>query len=113
MIQLRCASPFQTGTSRTSLRVRHNIGAVHLHQVRFQPEAGLAGTGATDHQHIFVSGGLGALGAAVHGQALGFGQNHIVLAHRVDVGCNILTGSPTGRAILHTVTVLLLSLIHI
>ena len=77
-----------------SLRVSHDVAAVHLHQIRFEPEAGLAGTGAADHQHIFVSGGLGVLGAAVHGQALGFGQNHIVLEHRVDVGCNILTGSP-------------------
>ena len=74
--------------------VCHHIGAVHLHQVRFQPEAGLAGTGATDHQHIFVSGGLGVLGAAVHGQALGFSQNHIVLEHRVDVGCDVLMGAP-------------------
>ena len=94
MIQLRCASPFQTGTSRTSLRVRHNIGAVHLHQVGFQPESGLTGTGAANHHYIFVSGSLGVLGAAVHGQAFGFGQNHIVLEHRVDVGSNILTGSP-------------------
>ena len=87
--------------------VCHHIGAVHLHQVRFQPEAGLAGTGATDHQHIFVSGGLGVLGAAVHGQALGFSQNHIVLEHRVDVGCDVLMGAPAGAAILHTVPVLL------
>ena len=94
MIQLRCASPFQTGTSRTSLRVRHNIGAVHLHQVGFQPESGLTGTGAANHQYIFVSGSLGVLGAAVHGQALRFRQNHIFLKYRINVRCNILTGSP-------------------
>ena len=94
MIQLRCASPFQTGTSRTSLRVRHNIGAVHLHQVGFQPESGLTGTGATDHQHIFVSGGLWVLGAAVHCQALRFRQNHVVLKYRINVRYNILTSSP-------------------
>ena len=67
---------------------------MHLHQVGFQPESGLTGTGAADHQNIFVSGGLGVLGAAIHGQALGFGQNHIVLEYRVDVGCNVLMGSP-------------------
>ena len=71
-----------------------HIGAVHLHQVWLEPEAGLTGTGAANHQHIFVSGGLWVLGAAVHCQALRFRQNHIVLEHRVDVGCNILTGSP-------------------
>ena len=42
-----------------------------------------------------------------HGQAFGFCENDIVLEHRVDVGSNILTGSPTGRTILHAVTVLL------
>ena len=94
MIQLRCASPFQTGTSRTSLRVCDHIGTVHLHQIRFEPEAGLTGTGAANHQHIFVSGGLWVLWAAVHCQALRFRQNHIVLEYRVDVGCNVLMGSP-------------------
>ena len=73
-----------------SLRVCDHIRTVHLHQIRFEPEAGLTGTGAADHQHIFVSGGLGALGVAVHGQALGFGQNHIVLEHRVDVGLSLI-----------------------
>ena len=94
MIQLRCASPFQTGTSRTSLRICDHIRTVHLHQIWFEPETGLTGTGAADHQHIFVSGGLWGLGAAVHGQAFGFCENDIVLEHRVDVGSNILTGSP-------------------
>ena len=41
--------------------VRHNIGAVHLHQIGFQPESGLTGTGAANHQYIFVSGSLGAV----------------------------------------------------
>ena len=90
-----------------SLRVCDHIRTVHLHQIWFEPETGLTGTGAADHQHIFVSGGLWVLGAAVHGQAFGFCENDIVLEHRVDVGSNILTGSPTGRAILHAVTVLL------
>ena len=65
-----------------------------MHQVRFQPEPGLTGTGAADHQNIFVSGSLGVLGAAVHGQALGFGQNHIVLEYWVDVGRDVLMGPP-------------------
>ena len=77
-----------------TVRVSHDVAAVHLHQIRFEPEAGLTGTGAANHQHIFVSGGLWVLGAAVHGQAFGFCENDIVLEHRVDVGSNILTGSP-------------------
>ena len=77
-----------------TVRVCDHIRTVHLHQIWFEPETGLTGTGAADHQYIFVSGSLGVLGAAVHGQAFGFGQNHIVLEHRVDIGSNILTGSP-------------------
>ena len=77
-----------------TLWVCDHIRTVHLHQIWFEPEAGLTGTGAADHQHIFVSGGLWVLGAAVHGQAFGFCENDIVLEHRVDVGSNILTGSP-------------------
>ena len=77
-----------------SLGVCHHIGAVHLHQVGFQPESGLTGTGAADHQHIFISRRLGVLGAAVHGQALGFRQNHIVLENRVHVGGDVLVCSP-------------------
>ena len=79
---------------------------MHLHQVRFQPEPGLTGTGAANHQHIFVSGSLGVFGTAVHSQALGFRQNHIVLEHRVDVRSDVLMGSPAGRTILHAVAIL-------
>ena len=90
-----------------SLRVSHDVAAVHLHQIRFEPEAGLTGTGAANHQYIFVSGSLGVLGAAVHGQALRFRQNHIVLKYRINVRCNILTGSPAGRTIFQTMSIFL------
>ncbi|CCY08831.1 unknown [Clostridium sp. CAG:81] len=87
--------------------VCHHIGAVHLHQVGFQPEAGLTGTGAADDQHIFVSGSLGVFRAAVHGQALGFRQNHIVLENRVYIRGDVLVCSPAGGTILHAVAVFL------
>ena len=74
---------------------------MHLHQVRFQPEPGLTGTGAADDQHIFVSGGFGVFGAAVHGQALRLGQDYIVLEHRVNVRCDILLVAPPGAAVFH------------
>ena len=77
-----------------SLGVCDHIRTVHLHQIGLQPEAGLTGTGAADHQHIFVSSGFWVLGTAVHGQAFGFRENDIILEHRVDVGSNILTGPP-------------------
>ena len=77
-----------------AFRVRDHIGAVHLHQVRLQPEAGLAGAAAADDQHIFVSGCLWVLGAAVHGQAFRFRQNHIVLEHRVHIRSDVLRLAP-------------------
>ena len=77
-----------------ALRVRDHIGAVHLHQIRLEPEAGLAGAGTANDQHVLVAGILGVLGAAGHGKALGLGQNDVILEHRVDVGGNILMGAP-------------------
>ena len=97
---------YNTGED-SAFGVCHHIGAVHLHQVGFQPEAGLTGTGAADDQHIFVSGGLGVFGAAVHGQALGFRQNHIVLENRVHIRGDVLVCSPAGGTILHAVAVFL------
>ena len=77
-----------------ALGVCDHIGAVHLHQVRFQPESGFTGTGTADYQHIFVSGSLGVLGAAGHGEALGLGQNDVIIEHRVHVGGDIVVGAP-------------------
>ena len=90
-----------------AFRVRDHIGAVHLHQIRLQPEAGLAGAAAADDQHIFVSGCLWVLGAAVHGQAFRFRQNHIVLEHRVHIRSDVLRLAPAGRTVLHIMAVLL------
>ena len=61
LAQLRCTAleHFTALHQDGAFGVCHHIRAVHLHQVRFQPEAGLTGTGAADHQNIFVSGGLG------------------------------------------------------
>ena len=64
MIQLRCASPFQTGTSRTALRVRDHIRRMALEQVGLDEEPRLAAAGAADDQDIFVPGVLGLLWAA-------------------------------------------------
>lgn len=107
MIQLRCASPFQTGTSRTSLRVCDHIRTVHLHQIWFEPEAGLTGTGAADHQHVFVPCCLGVLGPAVHRQPLRLGQNDVVPEVRVHIRFNVLRRSPAGGAVFRVLAELL------
>lgn len=67
---------------------------MELEQIRLDPEAGLAGAGAADNQDIFVSGIGGILGAAAHHQALGSGQDHIVLKDRIDKGGDILCRAP-------------------
>ena len=89
-----------------ALGIGNDVGAVHLHQIRLEPEAGLAGTAAADDQNVLVAGILGVLGTAGHGKPLGLGQNDVILEHRVDVGGNILMGAPSGRTILHVVAVI-------
>ena len=78
-----------------------------MHEIGFKPETGFTGTGATNYQHIFIPCRFRVFRAAAHGQAFGFGQNHIVLEYRVNVGRDVLMGAPAGGAILHTVPVLL------
>ena len=56
MIQLRCASPFQTGTSRTSLRISNHIRAMHLHNVRLYKKSGFSRTGTVNYQNVFIPG---------------------------------------------------------
>lgn len=107
MIQLRCASPFQTGTSRTAFRVRDDIGAVHLHQVRLQPKSSLAGAGAADYQHIFIPCRFRVLRPAVHGKPFCLCQNDVIGEHRVHVWLNIRSRTPTRRAVLHVMAVFL------
>ena len=77
-----------------ALGVGDHIGAVHLHQIGLEPEAGLAGAGTADDQHVFIARILGILGAAGHGEPFGLGQNDVILKHRVDVGGNIVMGAP-------------------
>ena len=67
---------------------------MELHQVGLEPEAGLARAGTANHQHVFVVGGLGVLGAAAHGKAFRLGENHIVLEYRIDIRGDVLGISP-------------------
>ena len=91
----------------TALWVSNDIGAVHLHEIGLEPEAGFAGTGATDDQHVFVSRCFRVLWAAVHGETFRFCQNDIVAEHWVNVGSDILLCTPPGRAILFVLAELL------
>ena len=78
----------------TALGVCHDIGAVQLHQVGFQPEPCFTGTGATDDQNILVPGILWIWNPALHGQAFCFCQNDIVPGIRIHEGNNVRMLSP-------------------
>ena len=67
---------------------------MHLHQIGLEPEAGLAGAGTADDQHVFIARILWVLRAAGHSEPFGLGQNDIILEHRVDIGGNIVVGAP-------------------
>ena len=90
-----------------AFRVRDHIGHVfrHLHQIRLHIEARLAGTGTTDHNHVFVPGVFRILRAAAHGQSFRLGQNDVILKHRVNVWLNVLRPPPAGGTVFLTGTV--------
>lgn len=69
MIQLRCASPFQTGTSRTPLGIGDHKAHIirHLHKLWFYIKSGLTASGTTYYDDILVSGILWFLWSAIHG----------------------------------------------
>ena len=107
MIQLRCASPFQTGTSRTAFRVCDNIAAVHLHKRRFDEKPCLAAAAAADHDDVLISRVLRLLRAAVHGKPFRLREGDIVLKYWVCVWLYVLGCPPTCAAVLHAFPVLL------
>ena len=77
-----------------TVRVRHKIAAVHLHQVGFDEKAGFAASAAAHHQHVFVPCVLRLLRAAVHHQPFRLCEQHIVFKHRVDVRAYIVGAAP-------------------
>ena len=84
-----------------ALRVGDDVGAVALHEVWFQKKPGLAGAGTADDQHVFVPGGLGVLGTAIHGKGFRLRQDDVVLEYRVHVRLYILRSAPAGGAVFH------------
>ena len=75
-------------------RVSDDIRTMALQEIGLEPKPGLAAAGAADDQHILVPGGLGVLGAAVHGEALRPCQDDIVLEHGVHERLNVLWTAP-------------------
>ena len=61
-----------------ALGICHNIAAVQLHQVGFQPETCFAGAGTANNQNILVPGILGVGHPAFHRQAFRLRKDDIV-----------------------------------
>ncbi len=78
-----------------------------MKQRRLTEKPGLAGAAAADHKDILVSGVLGQLGSARHGDTLRHGHGNILKEIRVDVGGDICRRTPPGAAILNAMPVFL------
>ena len=70
-----------------------------MEQIGLQPKAGLARTAAADDQDIFVPRRFRVFWAAVHRQPLRLRENDVVFKRGIDVGLDVLGGSPTGAAV--------------
>ena len=60
-----------------------------MHQVGLEPEAGFAGTGTADDQHILIPGVLGILWPVAHHQAFRLCEYDVVFKHRIDKGLDV------------------------
>ena len=71
-----------------------DIGAVHLHDRRFDKKPRLAATGAADDEDIFVSRILWLLRPTGHGEAFRPGQRNVPIGNGVYVGRDIRRRAP-------------------
>ena len=84
-----------------------DIGAVHLHDRRFDKKPRLAAAGAADDENIFVSRILWLLRPAGHGEAFCPGQRDVPIGNRVYVGRDILRPAPSRAAVLNATAIFL------
>ena len=80
------------------LRVSDHDGSAFrfraLHDVGLDKKPGFTGTGAADHQHVFVPCVARILGAAAHRQAFRFREDHIIPGIRINERGNIGVRTP-------------------
>ena len=84
---------FPTFQNDRAFWVSHDIAGVHLHEVGLDVEAGLAGAGTADHQHIFVDIVLGDF-VSPHHDALCLRQENVLVELGIDERLNIVGISP-------------------
>ena len=98
----KCVSDFK---NRSTFRVCQNVGTVHLQKIRLNEISSLTTAGAAHNEYIFIARRFGVFGAAGHGEALGLGQNDVILKLGVYIRLNIFGIAPTSRPILAAVAV--------
>ena len=77
-----------------TLGIGDDIGAVHLHDGRFDKEPRLAAARAADDEDVFISRILWLLWAAGHGEAFCPGQRDVPIGNGVYVGRDIRRRAP-------------------
>ena len=77
-----------------ALGVSHDVGTVALHEVRFEPEPGLARAGRADDAGVEVAGVGRIFGPGVDGEQLRPGENDIVFKLGIDKGLDVLFVAP-------------------
>ena len=95
-IQHRSASfqGFSAFYKDTGFGIRYDIRAVHLKQVRFQPESRFTRAGSADDQHVLVPRIRRILRPVSHHQPFRSRQDHISLKDRIFIRLNVLVCSP-------------------
>ena len=78
----------------TAFRICHNIGTMHLKQVRFKPESCLTGSGSTDNQDVFVPGIGRILRTVAHRNSFCLCQDYIVLEDGIHERFDICVSAP-------------------
>ena len=85
---------YRTELPHRAVRVSDHIGAVHLHDGRFDKEPRLAAAGAADDEDILISRCFRVLRTAGHGEAFRPGQGDVPIGNGVYVGRNIRRRTP-------------------
>ena len=95
-VQLRRAvqKHFSCFRQKLPFWIGDDIGAVHLHDGRFDKEPRLAAAGAADDEDILISRCFRVLRTAGHGEAFRPGQGDVPIGNGVYVGRNIRRRTP-------------------
>ena len=75
---------------------RGSLRLCALHDVGLDKKSGLAGARATNNKHIAIACVARGFGAAVHRQAFGFCEDHVIPGVWINKRCDIRMRAPSG-----------------